>query len=68
MDLAQIYCIINKNKCTHTLNTKNNITIKVLIVSTNEIVCYSLLRLPLGTWLCEGGGHGSEAAVSGKLV
>ena len=45
MDLAQIYCIINKNKCTHTLNTKNNITIKVLIVSTNEIVCYSLLRL-----------------------
>ena len=22
----------------------------------------------LGTWLCEGGGHGSEAAVSGKLV
>ena len=46
MDLAHIYCIINKNKCTHTLNTtKNNITIKVLIVSTNEIVCYSLLRL-----------------------
>jgi hypothetical protein len=22
----------------------------------------------LGTWLCEGGGHGSETAVSGKLV
>ena len=22
----------------------------------------------LGTWLCEGGGHESEAAVSGKLV
>jgi hypothetical protein len=22
----------------------------------------------LGAWLCEGGGHGSEAAVSGKLV
>jgi hypothetical protein len=22
----------------------------------------------LGTWLCEGVGHGSEAAVSGKLV
>ena len=22
----------------------------------------------LGTWLCEGGGHGSEAVVSGKLV
>ena len=22
----------------------------------------------LGTWLCESGGHGSEAAVSGKLV
>jgi hypothetical protein len=22
----------------------------------------------VGTWLCEGGGHGSEAAVSGKLV
>ena len=22
----------------------------------------------LGTWLCEGGGHGSEAAVSGKLA
>ena len=22
----------------------------------------------LGTWLCEGGGHGSESAVSAKLV
>jgi hypothetical protein len=22
----------------------------------------------LGTWICEGEGHGSEAAVSGKLV
>jgi hypothetical protein len=22
----------------------------------------------LGTWLCEGGGHGSETAVSGKLA
>ena len=22
----------------------------------------------LGTWFCEGGGHGSEATVSGKLV
>ena len=32
-----------KTKITHTLNTENSITIKVLKVSTNETVCYSLL-------------------------
>jgi hypothetical protein len=27
-----------------------------------------VLKFHGSEWLCEGGGHGSEAAVSGKLV
>ena len=33
-----------------------------------ETLCPPCPPSHLGTWLCEGGGHASEAAVSGKLV
>ena len=33
-----------------------------------ETLCPPCPPSHLGTWLCEVGGHGSEAVVSGKLV
>jgi hypothetical protein len=39
---------------------------KVLFIYSLQI--HRVPRHIWGTWLCEGGGHGSEVAVSGKLV